>query len=1660
MRTLDAIIAVLMKEFSKKISPSSKEQLGAAATKDGDEDAIAVTDALENDIYVPPKTGPLGLGHESETGLREELDAFLANDKDVCVILGDPGIGKTTFAKKWLSVLKEDYESDSPIKKDSTQTISEGKQEGADASELKKYIPILITLNDPAYRDCRDADGILGKYLRDAGGAALGAGEIKLLLENCNLVVFFDGYDEIDHGKSASQNSYYDDDHWAYWKSDDSWHVKFVISSRQEKFGDHQRRKQLETILIERFAPKNPLSTSERDKSKISITQIKEFDDDLIQAFIHCWVEKKTETQSPRSSQSAVADVLSAGKGEESDEDGSTPELEQHWTFEEYWHQFSRFTELKKLSRNPFILRLTLFALPQITHTADSATVQEVNTRLEVYDRFTTIWFEKSLGKYGQGKNIFDKIKAKQNKINLHRLESDYVDLFGKLDKHRGSTELTDYLMKYFQRYARNLAYLSLYNNVGSDEELKGRSQDTAKVAKGKTRYKTDLSPEETLSAKLLDSDSDPFIEDLTPDEKNLFLEELRSACLLSCKDGKFRFHHKSLVEYFAQAHIFAGAYAIADAFLKDIAGEGAAASQLHGAAGKAEEDDDADVRIDKARLQNSSLYKILFTRELSLIRFLAEQCQANPVFEKQLVDIIALSRKHGDLKIAAANAITILNYANYPISTMDLKGIKIPGADLSAGLLHGADFSDADLRGVDFTNAYLVDARFNGSQIKGCEWGRSDKAISKDIRLAAYSSSGQYLVIIDAQGVFSRINTESWELELTLRMSEEVISLLVEDIGAGTDFIFLARKSGDITIRRLSDLSFLNTLSRSEGLITSMSYHHSASTLYASYAFTSSADAKLRTWTLTAAGKESAYAERTYNKHNFTSLTFSPSGKRLAIGDDARAEIYVYDTETNQVIFKTNVGNPVTSLLFDPQDEDRLIVGCGKWPSLLSKHSTLYLWDTSDATSKPIAIGRINEPVISMAYDAAGNYLIFLTRNDNTLNLYTLDDTDSKTGMINRIYIKTLKDSRENVNFTLAPIGSNLLLLADKGIFINWQQILDEQKDKQSMQSCFTRESMELAIRHQSGWQLHDWRLGYEKQINLPDLLSSSSDVLHDLHPKENLLAYADDKTVYLYNVLTKVAKKIYISKESITHVQFNRDGSGLAVFSKEAVLTYDLAHNKSYSKPLTSIWSIQGKRLVDFSAVGDFALFTSNDRLIIYGKSKSLEILPKELYTNQLRWLGWKLLRFGKVSQNCTFGALANSDDHSYIAAAYSDHNILLANPYAGKKWELKGHTSEIATLSFSADNTRLVSSSQSGDVCIWNVQNASCLDQFSAIDCRVYSVSFAASTNDILHIAGHQSNKDTEYQVFEYQLLSGQYRLTRSMSRKYTSGSTGMDITESNGISRDQLRLLQSRKVMGEPRFFALRKDDFDEKDFAAVKRLIKQLRNRGITSVGKSVLVPENKLDYEKSWQLYLLRITDPTTVVSASGFSQIESDRHVYGVIEGLDMRGHHVWIRFDLINDRAHKKYVKIRSNVEISESASDKDAQTAFINLFSSCSRDQMNEIQYIPLGSLSKQDVFSLLQNIKSDQQRQYVPKSRFDERIAYRFTGGSPQSRLGPYNCYTWIRSRLHAFSALKYPSAAMHSVTGDTRPLFSGSSTRTFKLDAWKSFPENAGAGAKL
>ncbi|KAF9127998.1 hypothetical protein BG015_004422, partial [Linnemannia schmuckeri] len=162
----------------------------------------------------------------------------------------------------------------------------------------------------------------------------------------------------------------------------------------------------------------------------------------------------------------------------------------------------------------------------------------------------------------------------------------------------------------------------------------------------------------------------------------------LRVSSPLTRTGNLYRFLHRSMLEYFFSRAVF-------DPSNHD---SGDVSALQTGPAWSGDQSIDTD--------------GLLFTRNLltepSVIQFLSDRVKQNGRFKQHLLTVVELSKSDAHASQAAANAITILVRAGVLFNGADLRGIRIPGADLTGGQFDSTQLQNADLSDVNLSKAWI----------------------------------------------------------------------------------------------------------------------------------------------------------------------------------------------------------------------------------------------------------------------------------------------------------------------------------------------------------------------------------------------------------------------------------------------------------------------------------------------------------------------------------------------------------------------------------------------------------------------------------------------------------------------------------------------------------------------------------------------------------------------------------------------------------------------------------------------------------------------------------------------------------------------------------------------------------------------------------------
>ncbi|KAG0203886.1 hypothetical protein BGX31_003294, partial [Mortierella sp. GBA43] len=303
------------------------------------------------------------------------------------------------------------------------------------------------------------------------------------------------------------------------------------------------------------------------------------------------------------------------------------------WQAKKYKKALDLIPSLKDLVKNPFLMSLSLDVLPRMIDPDNDLSTTHI-TRVALYDQFMEQWFERGKKRLGE-KTLSPLARAAFESLNEEGFAQNGIDYLKRLS-----------VAVYKEQDGQPIVRYSRYKDENSwKSEFFGREE-----------------------------------------EKQL----LREACPLVRNGNQYRFIHRSLLEYGLALAVFDPQEWVEKTVSNPIIARRGSTGSIESYDSRHSTDDEPATNAQEPDM-NSPLVWRYFVNEPSLLEFLEERVRQEPQFKKQLLDYIEYSKKDKKWHKAASNAITILVRTGMRFSGADLRGIRVPRADLSYGVFDSA---------------------------------------------------------------------------------------------------------------------------------------------------------------------------------------------------------------------------------------------------------------------------------------------------------------------------------------------------------------------------------------------------------------------------------------------------------------------------------------------------------------------------------------------------------------------------------------------------------------------------------------------------------------------------------------------------------------------------------------------------------------------------------------------------------------------------------------------------------------------------------------------------------------------------------------------------------------------------------------------------------
>ncbi|KAF9333168.1 hypothetical protein BGZ91_011376 [Linnemannia elongata] len=391
------------------------------------------------------------------------------------------------------------------------------------------------------------------------------------------------------------------------------------------------------------------------------------------------------------------------------------------WGPSDYEGVLDQIPSLQDLVKNPFLLSLALEVLPRITDPNLKLTANKI-TRVLLYDEFVAQWLEWNKRRF-----------AAQSLSDVERkaLEDLSEDGFTQ----RGLTFLKDLSAAIYNEQEGNPVV----------EYSKARDAGT-----WKERF-FDRKDEET--------------------------QMLRKAIPMIRNGNRFGFIHRSILEYGVSRAIYEPQHQTGLRLEAAVETDSYQLRRRKSTDSVYSFEMDLPLVTEKAvesmemRLSlESPLARRSFIKDPSVMQFLVERVQSERIFEEQLIAYIHASKTNKSWRTAAANAMTILVRAGIHFSHQDLRGIQVPGADMSFGVFGSAQLQNADLRKTILQNVWFREANLSNARMDGVRFGEWPPL--NDVKMScafAYTLDGETFVAGTQEGKILLYNPSTWAVVATL---------------------------------------------------------------------------------------------------------------------------------------------------------------------------------------------------------------------------------------------------------------------------------------------------------------------------------------------------------------------------------------------------------------------------------------------------------------------------------------------------------------------------------------------------------------------------------------------------------------------------------------------------------------------------------------------------------------------------------------------------------------------------------------------------------------------------------------------------------------------------------------------------------------------------
>ncbi|KAG0009133.1 hypothetical protein BGZ80_002701, partial [Entomortierella chlamydospora] len=765
----------------------------------------------------------------------------------------------------------------------------------------------------------------------------------------------------------------------------------------------------------------------------------------------------------------------------------------------------------------------------------------------------------------------------------------------------------------------------------------------------------------------------------------------LREAIPLTRNGDQYRFIHKSLLEYGLALVVFdPSEYQDETEPTLPTSRRGSASSVLSF---------ETPIPIEKSAivherpLLDSPLGRRNLVGEPSVLLFLAERIQQEPMFKDLLRSVIERSKTDKMARIAAANAITILIRAGVQFNGADLRGVQIPGADLSYGAFDSAQLEGADLRKVNFRSAWLRQANLSGSLMTGVQFGElPSQHEDSPVNSCTYSPDGKTCAVGTANGDIIVYRTSSMEKTQTLRGHvKNVREIAFSPTG---DLIVSGGRDTTVRLWDVSTGDCINVFQGHGNVVTGVAYSPKGNQIASS-----SRDLTVRLWDV-----DTGECVHTLLGHSdkVYSVAYSPKRDHLASGSrDTTVRLWDINTGACVLVLQGHSAC-INSVVYSPS---------GDQLASASKDMAIRLWNANTGDCINTLLGHTHH-VISVAYSPKGDRIASGSL-DKAVRLWDVDTGDCIDTLLGH--------SNVVISVAYSPKGDQIASgSVDKTMRLWDANTSDSARALQSHGDkihCIVYSPKRNQIA--SGCKDMAVRLW---DVNTGDCVSTLLGHTHHVisvaySPKGDLVASGSrDMTVRLWNVdAGECVHTLQGHSDSVSFVVFSPKGDRVASGGHDVIVrlwdveTGDCIHTLQghVDRVLTAAYSPKGNQIASGSfdnLVRLWSLDTGDCVHTLQGHSKCVKSITYSPNGD----------RFVSGSDDKTV-RVWDADTGNCV------HTFL-------------GHTGSITTVVYSPKGDQIASGSWDQTVRLWDVDSGSCIHTLQGHELPIYCVAYSSKGDQI--------------------------------------------------------------------------------------------------------------------------------------------------------------------------------------------------------------------------------------------------------------------------------------------------------------------------------------